>query len=110
MDKDEDFLYDDNESVKFIKNHIPESVRDKYNDDDIVYIVDLIYDYYDSKGFMDDNFNESEDDSIDFDEYELVAYVIKNASSDGQGDYTAEDVAIIVQAELDYCESIGMFE
>jgi len=110
MDK-EDLLYDDNESVMFIKNHLPESIRDKYNDDDIIYIVDLIYDFYDSKGFMDDDLDDEEDDtSVDFDEDELVAYVLKNASTDGLGEYKTDDIALIVQAELDYCESIGMFE
>jgi hypothetical protein len=110
MKEEEDLLYDDNESVKFIKNVLPDDIKNKYDDDDIIYIVDLIYEFYDSKGFMDDDVDEEEDDSIDFDEEELVAYVIKNASADGVGKYTSEDVALIVQAELDYCESIGMFE
>jgi len=112
MNKEEDLQYDDNESVKFIKSHLPESVRDEYSDDDIIYIVDLIYDFYDSKGYMDEDQDEigDEDASIEFDEDELVAYVLKNASTDGLGKFESEDIALIVQAELDYCESIGMFE
>jgi hypothetical protein len=112
MKNEEDLLYDDNESVRFIKNHLPEPVKSKYNDDDIIYIVDLIYDFYDSKGFMDEEVDENEEDdvSIDFDEDELIAFVIKNASEDGVGKFEADDIALIVQAELEYCESIGMFE
>jgi len=112
MNKEDDFLYDDNESVKFIKNILPDDIRQKYNDDDIIYLVDLIYDFYESKGFMDDDIETEEDDDtqVDFDEDELVAYVQNNAIADGMGKYKTEDIALIVQAELDYCESIGMFE
>jgi hypothetical protein len=111
MKKEDELQYDDQESVRFIKNRLPEEMKDKYDDDDIIYIVDLIYDFYDSKGFMDETGEDEEDDiSIDFDEDELVAFVIKNASEDGIGKFNADDVALIVEAELDYCESIGMFE
>jgi hypothetical protein len=113
MKKEEDLLYDDSESVKFIKQALPEEVRNRYDDDDIIYIVDLIYDFYESKGFMDDELNDEEEDDdtqVDFDEDELVAYVQNNAIADGMGKYKTEDIALIVQAELEYCESIGMFE
>ena len=112
MNKEDEFTYDDNESVKFIKNLLPDDIRKKYNDDDIIYIVDLIYDFYESKGFMDDDIDEEVDDDtqVEFDEDELVAYVQNNAIADGMGKYKTEDIALIVQAELDYCESIGMLE
>jgi len=108
---EEELLYDDNESVMFIKNALPEPVRSKYTDDDIIYIVDLIYDFYDSKGFLDvDSDEKDEDVQIHIDEDELVAYVIKNANDDNIGKFEAEDIALIVQAELTYCESLGVFE
>ena len=107
-EEDDDLQYDDEDSVQFIKNHLPENIRPKYKDDDITYIIDLIYEFYDSKGFMDDDADESEE--VEFDEDELIAFVVKNASSDGVGVYNADDIASIVKAELDYCESIGMFD
>ena len=106
MIEDKDFLYDDEEAVKFIINYLPENIKNKFNDDDINYIIDLIFDFYDSKGFMDGD----DDKDIDINEDELVAYVIKNALSDGVGKYDAEDISFIVQGELEYCDSIGMFE
>jgi len=113
MNKEDDFLYDDNESVSFIKNLLPDDVKQKFNDDDIIYIVDLIYDFYDSKGLMDledDGMDEDDDELVDFDEDELINFVVNSAIADGINKYKAEDVALIVKAELDYCESIGMFE
>ena len=101
-----DFLYDDSDAVKFINNFLPEDIRKKFNDDDIVYIIDLIHDYYDSKGYFDGD----EDKEIEINEDELIAFVVKNALTDGVGNFAADDVSLIVQGELEYCNSIGMFE
>ena len=107
MIEDKDFAYDDQEAVKFIKNYLPDNIKSKFNDDDINYIIDLIYDFYDSKGFMEEGDDEKD---IDINEDELVSFVVKSALSDGVGKYDADDVSFIVQGELEYCESIGMFE
>ena len=109
MSEEKDFEYDDFEAVKFIKNFLPDGLKDKYTDDDINYIIDLIYDFYDSKGLMDDDDDETEVD-VEINEDELVAFVVKNALSDNVGKYEADDIEIIVQGELEYCDSIGMFE
>ena len=108
MNIEDDFAYDDNDSVQYIKDFLPEHIKQKFDDDDLIYIIDLIYEFYESKGLMDDEMDESED--IEFDEDELVAYVTTNALSDGIGKYNAEDIALVIEAELSYCESIGMFE
>lgn len=110
MKKEDELLYDDDQSVHFIKNQLPDDLKQKFTDDDIIYIVDLIYDFYDSKGLMDNNDDEDDDSVVDFDEDELINFVVHNAVTDGVNKYKAEDIAVIVQAELDYCESIGMFE
>ncbi|MDR2914667.1 MAG: hypothetical protein LBV74_07540 [Tannerella sp.] len=106
MSEDKDFLYDDSEAVKFIKNYLPEDIKNKFNDDDINYIIDLIYDFYDSEGLMDGD----DDKDIEINEEKLISYVVKNALSDGVGKYEADDISFIVQGELEYCDSIGMFE
>ena len=106
MIEEKDFVYDDEDAVKFIKNYLPDNVKEKFNDDDINYIIDLIYEFYDSNGFMDGD----DDKDIDINEDELVSFVVKSALSDGVGKYVAEDVSFVVQGELEYCDSIGMFE
>ncbi|MDR1115629.1 MAG: hypothetical protein LBL33_05700 [Tannerella sp.] len=106
MSEDQDFLYDDDEAVEFIKNYLPEELNGKYSDDDINYIIDLIYDFYDSKGFIEDG---DDDKEVEINEDELIAYVIKNVLSDGIGEYDADDIPLIVEGEMEYCESLGMF-
>lgn len=106
-DKDE-LIYDEDDSVKFIQNYLPQELKGKFSNDDINYIVDLIYDFYESKGYL--NEDAADDGEIDIDEDELVEYVIKNAQKDGVGKFEAEEITFIVQGELEYCDSINMFD
>ncbi|MDR1981045.1 MAG: hypothetical protein LBQ39_05410 [Tannerellaceae bacterium] len=110
MDEKEDVLeYDGDDSIRFIRNYLPQEIKDKFSDDEITYIVDLIYDYYESKGFLDDE--EPEDDSeVAIDEEELVNYVVTNAMKDKVGKFDPDEITHIIQGELDYCDSINVFD
>ena len=102
----DELLYDEDDSVKFIQNYLPQELKGKFSDDDINYFVDLIYDLYESNGMLDDD----GDDEIEIDEEEVVNYVIKNAQKDGVGKFEPEEITFIVQGELEYCDSINMFD
>lgn len=108
MSGDEDFIYDEDESVKFIRNYLPQELKGKFSDDDINYIVDLIYEFYESKGYMDEGIDE--DAEIAIDEDELASFVVKNAQKDRVGKFTPEEISFVVQGEMAYCESLDMFE
>ncbi|CAK7033283.1 hypothetical protein ACGE0T_05445 [Parabacteroides sp. APC149_11_2_Y6] len=108
MSDKNDLIYDEDDSVAFIQNYLPQELKGKFSNDDINYIVDLIYEFYESKGFLDEN--TSDDAEIDIDEEELVNYVIKNAEKDEVGKFDAEAITFIVQGELEYCDSINMFD
>ncbi len=100
--------YDEDDAVKFIQNYIPQEIKEKYSDDEINYIIDIVYDYYDEKGFM--NEDTDEDAVVDIDEDEIVEYVLKNTKKDKINNFSSEDISFIIQGELAYCESIGIFE
>ena len=102
----DELLYDEDDSVKFIQNYLPQELKGKFSNDDINYIVDLIYDFYESNGMLDDDV----DVEIEIDEEEVVNYVIKNAQKDGVGKFEPEEITFIVQGELEYCDSINMFD
>ena len=38
----DDWQYDDDEAVRFIQNYLPQEMKGKFKDDDILYILDLI--------------------------------------------------------------------
>lgn len=107
MSEKDDFIYDEADSVKFIQNYLPQELKGKFSDDDINYIVDLIYEFYDSKGYMD---MDDDDIDVEIDEDELTEFVVKNALKDKVGKFEAEDIAFVVQGELAYCDSIHVFD
>ena len=108
---EEDLLgYDAAASVAFIRNYIPQELKELLSDDDIVYFVDLIYDYYESRGYISDDDDLSDEEPIEVDEDELVDYVVRNAKKDGVGKFDPDQIRFIVQGELEYCESINLFD
>ncbi len=107
MSEEKDFLeYDEDESVKFIQKHLPEEMQNRFSDDEINYIVDLIYEYYDEKGYLD----EDKEGDVEIDEDELLEYVIKNAKKDKVRDFSEEEIENIVAGELAYCDTLHLFE
>lgn len=109
MSKDLDsFSYDEDDAVKFIQNYLPQEYKEKFSSDDINYVIDVVYDFYDEKGFL--NPDASDDELVELDEDELVDFVFKNTQKDKIGNFSKEEITYIVQGELQYCESIGMFD
>lgn len=106
MSQEEDLLsYDDDEAIKFIRNYLPQDVKAKFTDDDITFIIDLIYEFYENKGFMSDN----EDEGVEINEDELIDFVAANAKKAGFK-LSDDEIELVVQGELNYCDSLGMFE
>jgi hypothetical protein len=106
MNDEFDLDYDDDEAVKYIQNYLPQELKERFSDDDINYILDLIYEYYESKGLLDG----SDDTVVDIDEDELTNFVVKNAQKDEVGKFDIDEIAFVVQGELAYCESIHWIE
>ncbi len=106
-DKNDSIEYDEDDAVKYIQKYLPQEMNGKFSDEDINYIIDIVYDFYESKGLMDEI---DEDTTIDIDEDEMIQYILKYTKKDKVNNFSEEDIAIIVQGELAYCESIGIFE
>lgn len=100
--------YDEEEAVKFIQSHLPQEMQGKFTSDEINYIIDVVYDFYDEKGFL--NEDESDDTTVEINEEELVAYVLKAIKKDKIKPFSEEEVIYIIQGELDYCDSLNIFE
>ena len=100
--------YDEDAAVKFIQQNLPQELKGKFSDDEINYIIDIVYDFYEDKGLMDADI--SEDSIVDIDEDELVSYVLKNVHKDKIANFEKEEITFIIRGELDYCDSLDMFE
>jgi hypothetical protein len=103
--------YDEEDSIRFIQEHLPDEMKGKFTDDEINYVVDLIYEYYEEKGFLDEDEDEDEDEDaeVEIDEDELLAYVIDSANRDAIRDFSEEEIEAIVAGELAYCDSLNLF-
>ena len=107
MTMEEDFLLDaedDARAVAFIQSYLPQDLKDKFTEDDLYYILDLIAEYYTSSECLDAE--PDEEGYIDIDLDKVVDYIVTAAKKEGMGPYEAEDVFFVVQGEMEYGDSL----
>ncbi|MBR4644353.1 MAG: hypothetical protein IKO73_04265 [Bacteroidaceae bacterium] len=101
---EDDFLADaedDRLTVEFIKNYLPQEVKDKFTEDDLYYFLDVIGEYYVDLLEKTDN-----DDEVDIDIDDVAAYIAQKAKKEKIGDFDPEDLRWVVDGELEYGESL----
>ncbi len=89
--------FDENEAISYINGHVPDALKGKYADDDILLVIDVIMEYF-----------EKFDDCDDFDDNisAIVTYVTKQLKKDPENVIEASDVLPLVQAELEYEDTL----
>ena len=106
MAQDNDFLLEDAEdyvkTIEYIKDYLPQDLKNKFSEEDLYYIVDVITDYYANSGILDQK--PDKDGYIAIDQDAIVAYILAAAEKDGMGPYEADDVFFVVQGEAEYAE------
>ena len=95
--------YDVEQAIAYIRNQVPQEMKEKLSDDDCYLLLDTIYDYYEKKGYLKDD-----DDTVEINLDDLADYVFKGIS--GDIDLTREEVGFFVDAEISYCDTLGVFE
>ena len=99
---DEELRLDEEENrreLAFIRERIPFDAKKHYSDETILYIMDLIVDYYYTSGIL-----ESTEEEIDIDMEAVANYVCNKAKEEGVTNLVPEYVLFIVQADLDFQE------
>ena len=95
---------DDVRTVEFIKNYLPQEVKEKFSEEDLYYFLDVIVEYYANSGILD-----AEPDSdgyIDIDVEEIANHLARQAKKDNIGDFTSEDLRWIVEGEMEYADTL----
>lgn len=96
---------DDQKTVEYIRNSLPQELKEKYQDDTLYYILDVINDYFTTSGVLDQE--PDADGCIDIDNDALVEYIIKEAKHDKIGSFPADEIILIVEAEAEYVDSLS---
>lgn len=101
---DEQMKYDEDDAIKFIRATLPEDVNAKYDDDEILFIIDTIWDWYEKNGYLDIDASVTDEEEMDLDA--LTAFVKKEVARDGEILMDPVDIEMIVKGEVQYEESI----
>ena len=95
---EEDLLLDaedDRQTVEYIKNYLPQDLKDRFTEDELYYFIDVIGEYY-----VDLLDKHSGDEDIE----DVAKFVAKQAKKDKMGDFDPEDLRWVVDGELEYGE------
>ncbi|MEG1580317.1 MAG: hypothetical protein RR386_03545 [Bacteroidaceae bacterium] len=96
---------DDAKTVAFIQNYLPQELKEKFSEDQIYYILDVIVEYYATSGVLDAT--PDKNGYIDIDAEAITAYVVMKARDEKMGTFLPEEVLFIVQGEMEYAEQYG---
>jgi hypothetical protein len=93
---------EDAAEIEYIRNYLPQELKEKYSDDDLYYILDVIIEYYTQNGVFDAAPDDEGYLEIDLDK--AANYIVKKAKKEQMGEYDPDDILLIVQADFDYNE------
>lgn len=98
-------LYDENKAVDYINEALKANGLAPYQEDELLNVIDMIWDYYEENGLLeiDDDFESDEDEDISA---ELCDYVQRMLKKDKHAVIKPEDIPVIVDAELAYEDSV----
>lgn len=85
--------FDENKAIDYIKAQVENPDIAKYDDDDILLVIDTIFEYF-------EKYDENED--FDDDNEKVIAYVKKQLAKDKDNAISFDHVAEIVEAETAY--------
>ena len=93
---------DDRRTVEFIRNYLPQELKEQFTDDLLYYFLDVIVEYYANSGILEAE--PDKDGYIDIDIEAIAEHLAQQARKDKMGDFSAEDLRWVVEAEMDYAE------
>ena len=97
------FEYDEELAVQFIQNHLPQELKERFTDDDIYYILDVICEFYEKNDWLDEDDEEKE-------ERELIQFIIQQAKKDEIGEFSEEEIRLLLVAEAAYSDTLDISE
>lgn len=106
MGLEDDFLLadaDDEMTIEFIKNYLPQELKEKFSDDELYYFLDLIDEFYSESDIL--NAQPDAEGYVEIDLGKVVEYIVAESKEDEMGEYDPEEILFVVQAEAEYTDS-----
>ena len=95
--------YDEVVAVSFIQNQLPQELKDRFNEDDLYYFLDLLCEFYEQNDYLEEEDEEKE-------ERELIDFIIKQSAKDEIGKFTQEEILLFLRAESAYTDTLDIEE
>lgn len=99
--------YDENEAIKAMRKALPADRSESYNDDELLNLIDIIWDYYEQNGLLDIDF--ADDDPDDDPEAlirDITDYAVRMIRKDKKATLATEYIEPLIRAEIDYEDSL----
>lgn len=91
----------DAKEVQFIKSYMGSEWEENFSEEDLYYCLDVIFEYFESTSN-----NADADGFVDVDTEEIARFISKKAKKEGMGPYNLDALTLLVDAELEYNESL----
>lgn len=104
MNFEDELLLDaelDAQEVAFILSKMDEKTRQRVGEDEVYYFIDLLCSYYAESGVLDGG-----DEEIELPIDAIVEYLQQTAHRELQKDFSADDLTLIIEADMDFAESV----
>lgn len=95
--------FDEKQVILEMRNAISEESSRLYDDDELLNVVDIIWDWYDEQGLLEID-SEADDEEVNVDA--LIKYVRRMLLKDKASPVQQSDVEPLVMAELRYEQSL----
>lgn len=106
MSEEKDLIeFDDTEAIRFIMNTLTEEQRKRIDEEAVQYILDLICEYYDQNGLIE----EDTVDEAEIAEDDIFNFVSSLAAKEQVVTLSYEDIRDILDGEYGYGVSIGIY-
>jgi hypothetical protein len=98
-------IFDEDDAVKFIQKFIPAEYKNKISEDDIDYVLDVMYEYYEKNDLIEEDSTEE----AQIDEEDMFVFIMKCIKKDKVVTLSEDELQIILDGEFEYGKSIGIY-
>lgn len=95
---------EDAQEIAFIRNYLPQDLKDKFTDEELYYFLDVMIDYYTTSDVFEQQADA--DGYVEIDLEKVAEHVVKKAKAEQQGNYDPEEILFVVQGEMEYANSL----